>query len=239
MVGAAQATDILARVRATRAMTAMLMTVALCLALAACGGGDGAAGDAAPARSSTAPAATASGLGAERFAALDAVYVAQVPLDELEDDADPSDLTRASQPLVQACNALDAEDPLLGPLRRLCPVLTRFTEQLQGFGTCASEGADACEALIDEVRTTLGDFTRLSRRGDAAIKRAELTSWCETALLTPALGYEVVAGYRRAFELLDRGLTGQADRALAAADAKAERLPDGAASLRRFRRGCR
>ena len=217
----------------------MLMTVVLCLALAACGSGDGEPGDAAPARSSTAPAATASGLGAERFAALDAVYVAQVPLDELEDDADPSDFERASEPLVQACNALEADDPLLGPLRRLCPVLTRFTEQLQGFGTCASEGADACEALIDDVRATLGDFTRLSRHGDAAIKRAELASACETALLTPALAYEVIAGYQRAFELLERGFTEQADRALTAADAKAKRLPDGDASLRRFRRGCR
>lgn len=217
----------------------MLMTVVLCLALAACGGGDGEAGDAARARSATAPAATASGLGAERFAALDAVHVALVALDELEDDAAASDFKRASEPLVQACNALEAEDPLLGPLRRLCPVLTRFTEQLQGFGTCATEAADACEALIGDVRVTLGDFTRLSRRGDAAIKRAELTPACEHALLTPALAYEFIAGYRRAFELLDRGSSEQADRALAAAAAKAERLPEGDASLRRFRRGCR
>lgn len=221
--------------------TASVITAAAaCLALAACGGDDD-GDDAAASRSTTAPAAggTASGLGAERFAALDAVYIAQVPLDDVEDDADPSRLKSTSEPLVEACNALDAGDPLLGPLRRVCPVLTRFARQVQGFSTCAAEGAGACEDLIGDVRGTLGDFTRLSRRGDEAIKDAELTPACEKALLTPGLAYEAIEGFERAFELLDRGATAAADRALEAADAKADRLPDGEASLGRFRSGCR
>lgn len=219
-------------------MRAALTAALLCLALGACGGGDD---DGGSARTGTTPGATGSGsgLGRERFEALEAVYVAQVPIDELGDDADPGAFKAATAPLVKACDELAADDPLLGPLRRVCPVLTRFAEQLQGFGTCSSRGADACDELIGDVRRTLRDFTRLSRAGDDAIRDAKLTPACANALLTPSVAYEAIEGFERAFELLEADDDEEANRALAAADAKAERLPDGDESLARFRSGCR
>lgn len=219
-------------------MTAVLAAALACLVLGACGGGDDDDGSARTGTTAGA-AGSGSGLGAERFEALDAVYVAQVPIDEVGDDADPAALKNASGPLVRACEQLDADDPLLGPLRRVCPVLTRFAEQLAGFGTCGSEGAGACGELIGDVRRTLRDFTRLSRRGDEAIRDAQLAPACANALLTPSVAYEAIEGFERAFELLEAGDDEEANRALAAADAKAERLPDGDESLARFRSGCR
>lgn len=223
-------------------MTAALAAV-LCLALGACGGGgsddDDDGGGAARTATTPGAAGSGSGLGPGRFEALDAVYVAQVPIDEVGDDADPGEFKAATAPLVKACDELDADDPLLGPLRRVCPVLTRFAEQLQGFGTCASRDADACDEHIGDVRRTLRDFTRRSSQGDDAIRDAELTPACANALLTPSLAYEAIEGFERAFELLEAGDDEAANRALAAADAKAERLPDGEESLARFRGGCR
>ena len=220
-------------------MTAVLAAALLCLVLGACGGGEDDDGGSARTGTTANAAGSDSGLGPERFEALDAVYVAQVPIDEVGDDADPGAFEAATAPLVKACDELDAGDPLLGPLRRVCPVLTRFAEQLRGLGTCSSRGADACDDLIGDVRRTLRDFTRLSRRGDEAIRDAELTAACASALLTPPLAYEAIEGFERAFELLEAGDDEEANRALAAADAKAERLPDGDESLARFRSGCR
>lgn len=219
-------------------MTAALTAALLCLVPSACGGDDE---DGVSARTGTTPGATGSGsgLGPERFEALDAVYVAQVPIDEVGVDAGPSALRNASAPLVEACEELDAGDRLLGPLRRVCPVLTRLAGQLAAFGRCGSQGADACDELIADVRQTLRDFTRLSRQGDDAIRAAQLTPACANALLTPSLAYEAIEGFERAFELLEAGEDQEAGRALAAADAKAEQLPDGGESLARFRSGCR
>ena len=224
--------------RATWGTPAALAAMLLCLMLGACGGGDDEGGGSA--RTGTTPGASGSGsgLGPERFAALDAVYVAQVPIDEVGDDAEPSALKNASAPLVEACEELDADDPLLGPLRRACPVLARFAEQLAGLRTCGSRGADACDTLVGDMRGTLRDFTRLSRRGDEAIRAAKLTRDCASALLAPAVAYEAIEGFERAFELLQAG-EDDADRVLAAADAKAEQLPEGDEALARFRSGCR
>lgn len=225
--------------RATRATTALLATAMLCLGPAACGGDDDDRDGAARTTATTAAAGTGSGLGAERFEALEDVYIAQVAVDDLGDDAAADEFQLATEPLIEACNDLDADDPLLGPLRRVCPVLTRFAEQVHGLSTCAAESQAACDELIGDVRRTLRDFTRLSRRGDEAIRDAGLAPACQKALLTPGLAYEVIESFERAFELLDRGAREAANRALAAADAKAERLPDGNRSLARFRSGCR
>lgn len=226
--------------RATKALTSAVAAVTTCLALAACGGDDDAASGDTAARTATAAAApgTASRLGADRFRALDDVYVAQLPIDELGEDADAARLEAAAEPLLAACEALDEEDPLLAPFRRTCPVLTRFTEQLIGFGSCGGDAPGACEQLVANVRRTLSRFARLSRRSDAAIARADVTAACKRALATPEAAYDVIARFERAFALLARGATGEADHALAAAHEKAERLPKARAVLDRFRTAC-
>ena len=227
--------------RATRGVTCALAAAATCLALAACGGDDDAASnDAATARTATATAApgTASGLGARRFRALDDVYAAQLPIDELGEDAGAARFETAAEPLLAACEALDDEDPLLASLRRTCPVLTRFTEQLARLGSCGGDRPRACDRLVASVRRTLGDFGRLSRRSDTAIERSDLSAACKRALATPEPAYDVIASFERAFALLGRGATGDAGRALTAAHEKAERLPTARAALERFRSGC-
>ncbi|HEV2786631.1 MAG TPA: hypothetical protein VGV67_09610 [Solirubrobacteraceae bacterium] len=214
-------------------MTTALAALIACSVLAACGGDD-------DARTTTAssPPGTVSGLGPERYRALERVYLAERRIDELPDDAPPAEFERASGPFVAACNALDEDDPLLGPLRRTCPVLTRFTEQLLEVSACARDGLDACGDLLAGVRRTLRDFTRLSRRSDRAIADSRLSPACKRALATPALAYEAIDGFQRAFALLARGAAAEADEALAAADAQADRLPSAEAELERFRSGC-
>ncbi|HWI08250.1 MAG TPA: hypothetical protein VNT54_12145 [Solirubrobacteraceae bacterium] len=227
--------------RATSGVTCALAAATACLALAACGGDDDAArGDTATAPTATAAAAagTASGLGAARFRALDDVYAAQLQIDGPGEDADAARLRAAAEPLLAACEALDEEDPLLAAFRPMCPVLTRFTEQLARLGSCGSAGPRACGRLVANVRRTLSEFRRLSRRSDAAIERSDLTAACKRALATPEPSYEVIASFERAFALLGRGAADEAGPALAAARDKAGRLPTARAALERFRGGC-
>lgn len=219
--------------RATRGVTSALAALLACAALAACGGDDRGT------TTASSPPGAASGLGPERYRALEAVYVAERPLDELPDNAPATRFERASVRFISACNALDAGDPLLGPLRRTCPILTQFTGQLVGTSSCAQEGLEECDDVLAGVRRTLRDFTRLSRASDRAIADADLTEACKDALATPALAYESIEGFQRAFALLARGDDERGGEALAAAGKQADRLPDAQAELRRFRSDCR
>ena len=220
--------------RATRGVTSALAALLACAALAACGGDDD--GETTTASS---PPGAASGLGPERYRALEAVYVAERPLDELPDNAPATRFERASVRFIAACNALDAGDPLLGPLRRTCPVLTQFTGQLVGISSCAREGLEECDDVLAGVRRTLRDFTRLSRASDRAIADSDLTEACKRAIATPALAYDSIEGFQRAFALLARGEQERAGEALAAAGKQADRLPNARAELERFRSDCR
>ena len=220
--------------RATRGVTSALAALIACTAIVACGGGDDDTGT----TTESAPG-TASGLGPERYKALEALYVAERPLDELPDNAPATQFERASTRFIAACNRLDQDDPLLGPLRRTCPILTRFTGQLVGISSCAREGLDQCDDVLVGVRRTLRDFTRLSRASDKAIADADLTDACKEALATPDLAYESIAGFQRAFALLARGDEERTGKLLAAAGEQADRLPEAQEELERFRNDCR
>ena len=212
----------------------MLAALIACAALAACGGDDDTGTTTAPSRPGT-----ASGLGPERFAALEALYVAERPLDELPDNAPAAQFERASTRFIAACNTLDRDDLLLGPLRRTCPILTEFTGQLVGISSCAREGLEQCDDVLARVRRTLRDFTRLSRASDKAIADSDLTAACKRALATPALAYESIGGFQRAFGLLARGDEERAGELLATAGEQADRLPKAQEELERFRSDCR
>lgn len=215
-----------------------------CLLLSACG--DGEKSDAAQAPPEN--AGTGSGLGSGRFAAIDAVHVASLPIDAFEDDAtvDPGAFASATQPVLAACDALDRDDPLLGAVRRMCPLVLRFSEQLLGFGRCQDGGdADRCLDVIDDLQGTIGSFERLGRRADRAIARSGLEDACRQALATPDLAYEVFDGYARGLALFERGLTNgavadveEAQRVLRDSAATGRALPDAKASLARFRSAC-
>ena len=224
--------------RAIRGATATLAAVLACLLLAACGGDDDTPGGGAAATPATTTTAsgTRSGLGPARFEALEETYLAQAALDRVAND-DPEAYARAAQPFIDACEELDAGDPLLGSLRDVCPAVTQILQQMAGLGTCAQEPG-GCQRQIADVRATLREFTRLGRRADEAIADAGLTAACRRALATPELAYDVIADFGRGFALLVRGDAEAADRVIAKANRDAGRLPSGAESLEIFRRDC-
>jgi len=217
----------------------MLTALTACLALAACGGDGGSTGNA--------TAGQGSGLGPERYEALDAVYVAAAAFDVFaeDEDADPRDFAEAAQPTIEACDALDGEDELLAELKRSCPLVTELTEQLLKFSDCAEGDPDACVTAVSDGRAIMRQIISLGRRSDGVVNRSELSSACKQGLVSPPAGYDVIAQYGRGFAYLQRALrTGsEADNAtaqsiLTAAGADAKRVPSGKQLLAAFRRGC-
>jgi hypothetical protein len=226
--------------RAARPVIWAVAAVTSCVLLSACGDGE---------KQPTPPAqaGTSSGLGGARFRAIDAMYVASLPIDAFQDAGsfDPGAFGRATQQAIAACNALDRDDPLLGAVRRMCPLVLQFSTQLLGAGPCEQADADRCLALVDDMQGTVASFTRLGRRADRVIARADLTPACQKALTTPDLAYAVFDGYARALVLFERGLTNgsgadveEARRGLTRSAVKGRGLPDAKEALALFRSGC-
>lgn len=229
--------------RASSRVRSALAVATTCVALSACGDGDGGAptSPAAP----PANAGVASGLGAERFKALDALYVAILPSDEISGDEPFEQIEAASRSAVAACDALDADDPLLGALRRPCPKVARLARQFDEIEGCETSPVNRCLGVVGVTQVTLADIKRLSRGADRAIAQAELTPGCREALVTPALAYEAFAGFAQALQLLEGGYergsaadVERGNRAIAQTGVKAEALPSARQSLERFRGAC-
>jgi hypothetical protein len=226
--------------RAARPVIWALAAVTSLLVLSACGDGE---------KKQTPPeqAGTSSGLGSARFRAIDAVFVASLPVDAFQDGRsfDPGAFASATQQAIGACNALDRDDPLLGAVARMCPLVLQFSAQLLGAGPCEEGDAGRCLGVVDDMQDTAASFERLGRRADRVIARADLKPACQRALTTSDLAYAVFDGYARALVLLERGLTNgdgadieEARRALTRAAVKGRELPDGKESLALFRSGC-
>lgn len=222
-----------------RAMTiAMVLAVSLGASVSACGGDDS---------SGEAPKADAgkgSRLGEARFDALDAVYAAAVPLDKLRDGtgADTAKFRVAAKPLLDACDALDRDDALLGELRRGCPLLVTFNEQSATIATACQDQASCAEA-ISAVRTTLATLQRLSRSADRAVAAADITSECQDALRTPEQAYAAYEAVSSAFATLQRGATTGSMSDINKAESQVDALddddlPSAKESLEKFRGGC-
>jgi hypothetical protein len=229
--------------RAAQPVIWAVAAVTSCLLLSACG--DGEKPDAAQAPPER--AGTSSGLGGARFRAIDAVYVASLPIDQFQDErtVDPRAFASATRPAIAACDALDRDDPLLGAIARMCPLVLRFSEQLLHVGPCADADADRCLDVVDDMRRTVARFKRLGRHADRVIARADLKPACQRALTTRDLAYAVFDGYARALALFERGLTNgsgadveEAQRVLTRSAAKGRALPDAKQSLALFRSGC-
>lgn len=229
--------------RAARPVIRAVAAVTSCLVLSACGDGEK------PDGPQTTPehAGTSSGLGSARFRAIDAVYVASLPIDRFQDDrtVDPDAFASATQPAIAACDALDRDDPLLGAVRRMCPLVLQFSQQLLHVGPCQDADADRCLGIVDDMQGTVASFKRLGRHADRVIARADLKPACQKALTTRDLAYAVFDGYARALALLERGLTNgdgadveAAQRVLTRSAMKGRELPDAKQSLALFRSGC-
>lgn len=223
----------------TRALLALSMVVAS-LAFAACGD------DEEPGGGTPASAETQSGLGTERFKALETVYAAAVPIDKIADDAPVSAMDRVLKDYVETCNALDADDALLAAYRRFCPIAADLRESLAAAGECEGEGeVQQCIDGVSTFRGVVRKFLSEGERYDALVNRAELTPACTQALVNPELSYEVMRGYSRAFVYLERALTGaseadlnKAETLMKRTESRAEGLPDATKALKDFRSGC-
>lgn len=213
---------------------AALAIVSASLALAACGDDE------------DSDAGTQSALGSERYEALEAVYRAAVPLDEIDDDASVSEFDPLLERYGKECNKLDADDALLGAYRRFCPLIGDLREQLTAIGAC--EDQTEVEPCLDGVRGFRGvarTFLREGPRYDGVVKREKLTPSCEKALVNPEIAYEVMRGYGRAFAYLERALTDgteadaeKADELIKQIEAKADDVPEAKEALADFRSGC-
>lgn len=215
---------------------AALTGLALCLSISACGDGDD---------SPKADAGKDSRLGEARYDALEPVYTAAVPLDRFAGDGnlDAVKFRAASQPLLEACEALERDDALLGPIRRVCPIFAILTEQLAGFeGACKDE--TSCTSAVGDVRTTLASLQRFGRASDRAVGAADIASSCKDALRTPEVSYAAADGVDSAFGLLQRALKSGSEADLDDAQRRldevgdADDTPSGKDLLAKFRSGC-
>jgi len=191
-----------------------------------------------------------SGLGTNRFEAIDAVLVASLPLDRFRREAvDPTTFAAAVRPFRTACNALDKDDALLARIRARCQLRTELNEYIIVFAACAvdNDAADqfnGCLGSIRQVQKRMRMIQRQDRQTDRVIRRLALAPACRHAL-TSGRAYAIYEAYLDAFALLARAARAQdsADidegmRLLAAADAKNQDLPSSNQVLRQFRRSC-
>ena len=220
-----------------RGLLALSMMVAG-LAFAGCGDDEDSGG-------ATAGAGTQSGLGAERFKALETVYAAQVPIDKIDEDAPLSAMDGVLKDYVEKCNEVDGDDALLAAYRRFCPLVAELRESLAAAGGCEGDDVQQCIDGVSTFRGVVRKYLSEGARYDAVVKREELTPACEKALVNPELSYEVMRDYSRAFAHLERALTGaseadltKAETIMKRAESRAEGLPDATQALKDFRSGC-
>jgi len=142
------------------------------------------------------------------------------------------------------CAAFNANDPLLGSMRPLCPVQTTFSDQLSAVQACRPGTPVACLARVRQTRRTVRLHRRLSRRADRAVERSEPSRACKQVLVTPPAGCALFASVERAMTLQERGLQRgseadleRAQDALAGPDDAAE-PPTAKRILTTFRRAC-
>lgn len=225
-----------------RAALGLLSSVALAFAVSGCGsdGGDGAS----PSGDEGRPGATQR-LTPAQYAALEDVYEAALPLDELrqtEQPASRSKLSSMAEPIVVACERLDGDEQPLRELRESCLASIRLLLAQPAAGECGT--AESCQAAIEETRAAIRAMVNASRAADRAVDATANSPACKRALRTPQVAY---AYYRR----LDARLraVGEALRSGSAAEVRAaaaalahvdgDEVPSARQSLNRFRAGCR
>jgi hypothetical protein len=217
------------------------LTVMACLTVGACGDKSD-SGVPAP----KAQAGRDSGLGVKRFAALDSVFAAAVPLDKYQDQNDLSfeRFREDSKPLLKACSALPEDDALMRAMRSGCPLIAELVEHEAGIGTCDSSAT--CLRSVRAFRRRVKRVIAVSRRTDRVVAAERtLVDACKQALKTPRGAYAAFEGYDSAMLLMQRALRSSspaalddAQKRLAAADQASKTMPSSKVLLGRFRSGC-
>ncbi len=177
--------------------------------------------------------AAAAALRSERYAPIDAVYTALVVLDR------PNPSSSALAAAERACKRLDADDALLGPMRRSCAATVRAFRDTRRLETCRSIGA--CVPLIFRLRTTIGAVMRQARAANRAIDATVADAACRRALRSTAKELRDAERVHSALGQLARALKAgsEAGAQQAAKRLKSIRPASTAAQKRtRFRRAC-
>ena len=216
----------------------LLVCVALlaAVALAACGGDDDDAGSAKTSELSSITALTES-----QYTQIKRVYVASLPLDDLDDPTRRA-YKRAVRDVVGACERLDASSPLLGAMRRACPVTAEFFHTVTSTAEC--RGREACIDAFEAAEKGARRVIAANRASDKAINATRLPQACKRPLLTSPETYAQASALERGLGMVARALktASQQDdmaalRVLRAADAE----PDGPTqqeNLNLLRRNC-
>lgn len=207
--------------RATKTMAGRLMVAGVLLIAAA-----------APA----AARAAAPTLTPERFAALEPVLAAGVPLDAAEP-------TRADiAALRQSCATLPLADPLLAAQRRGCELSLRIT--MQTSATCASRRS--CAARARSMRRSFAQLLAAGRENNRIVEREVGPGGCRATLRLTARDAAalraMIAGLGHTERALRTGSVTELRRGarlLDRATALEASAPSQAAQLARFRSSCR
>ena len=183
---------------------------------------------------SASPALGAHALTPERYAALDAVYTALVPLDR--DRVPASALTAARR----ACDRLDRVDPLLGPLRGECFAVVRGVRATERFARCTTRRS--CRRATAGLRRAITSYLAHAVSANRAIDASVPDRACRSALRVSARELDAVRLLRSALRALERALTSGSRADLRRAERRLSAIYDPGLSFKqerdRFRSAC-
>jgi hypothetical protein len=194
----------------------------------------------------TARLAKISKLGKARFAAIERVYVASLPLDKFR-GKNPGSLSAAnaaSRKALNACLKLSTNDALLRALRAGCPALADLSQETAGLDTCTQ--AACLKRILNATRAKLRNARDGSRVSDRGVHATHLARACKHVLLTPSSDYVAYDKFDRGFAKLARALDSgsqteieAAQKLLNEAEKASAKGPSVKTSLRRLRAHCR
>ena len=144
-------------------------------ALAACGDD----GDDASSSTDTAKLSTITALTESQYTAIKKVYVASLPLDDL-DDIDEARVKRAVSSVVAACDQLDDDDPLLGEIEADVSGHRRAVRRV-GRGVGCPDPA-ACADAFEAARRPRSASSDASRESDGRSTPRAYRQGCKKAL---------------------------------------------------------
>ncbi|HEV7805667.1 MAG TPA: hypothetical protein VGO80_07615 [Solirubrobacteraceae bacterium] len=190
---------------------------------------------------SAAPAAQAraqdaAGLSPARFAALDAVYVASLPLDRNPTSAQVAELRRV-------CDALDRSDRLLAVERASCLTGVDVVGPSKAFARCTARRG--CRRAVRTLRVVLRRSLADARAANRIVALELAPGACRTELRAGRALLRSLEALRDGLALLERGLRTndravirRAERRIAAAGERLADQPTAAQSLEVFRGVC-
>ncbi len=173
-------------------------------------------------------------LSPERYAALDAVYTALVPLDG--DPVPASALTAARR----ACSRLDRADALLGPLRGECFAVVRAIRATERFADCSTRRS--CSRASAGLRKAITRYLSHARSANRAIDVSVRDPACRLALRVSASELKAVKRLRSALRAVERALRTGSNADVRRAERRLDAIDDPSLSAKqereRFRREC-